>query len=277
VCVLDRLAAPELEVPGREVERSPAELVHPDLEGDPRPGRGLLEDHPERSAGEKVVLLSGLLLPLQLVRQIENLQELVPAPVATRVNDLPFTRPRSYAVGVDKHALRFYPGLRVKSMKGGEMATLVRWEPFREIAAFQDEMSRFMNGLLEGNGRTNQAWVPPLDVWETEDEIVYAVDLPGIPEEKISVELDDGALTISAERERVQEESDERFYRFERRNGTFSRTFGVPQGVAEDDIAADYENGVLEVHVKKPEQPKPKRIQVGSGATATIEGKSEQK
>ena len=111
------------------------------------------------------------------------------------------------------------------------MATLVRWEPFREVALLQNEMSRFMNGLLEGNGRTNQAWVPALDVWETETEIVYALDLPGIPEDEISVELDDGALTISAERERTQEESEERFYRFERRYGTFSRTFGVPQGV----------------------------------------------
>ena len=157
------------------------------------------------------------------------------------------------------------------------MATLVRWEPFREIATLQNEMSRFMNGLLEGNGRTSQAWVPALDVWETESEIVYAVDLPGVPEEKISVELDDGALTITAERERTQEETQDRLYRYERRYGTFSRTVGVPQGVTESDVAAEYKNGVLEVHVKKPEQPKPKRIQVGSSAAATIEGTSEQK
>jgi len=158
------------------------------------------------------------------------------------------------------------------------MATLVRWEPFREIASLQNEMSRFMNGLLEGDGRTNQAWIPALDVWETESEIVYALDLPGVPEDKISVELDDGALTIGAERERAQEESEERFYRFERRYGTFSRTVGLPQGVAESDVHADYNNGVLEVHVRKPEQPKPKRIRLGSGAgAATIEGKAEKK
>ena len=157
------------------------------------------------------------------------------------------------------------------------MATLVRWEPFQELASMQNEMSRLMNGLLEGNGRTNQSWVPALDVWETENEIVYALDLPGIPEDKISVELDEGALTISAERERSQKESDDRFYRFERRFGTFSRTFGVPQGVSESDVRADYHDGVLEVHVSKPEQPKPKRIQVGGGAQATIEGTSSKK
>jgi HSP20 family protein len=157
------------------------------------------------------------------------------------------------------------------------MATLVRWEPFREVAALQNEMSRFMNGLLEDNGRTTRNWVPALDVWETEDEIVYALDLPGIPDDKISVELEDGALTISAERERTEEEPTDRFYRFERRYGSFTRTFGVPQGVGESDIRADYKNGVLEVHVKKPEQPKPKRIQVGSAEQATIEGASSKK
>jgi HSP20 family protein len=154
---------------------------------------------------------------------------------------------------------------------------LVRWEPFREIAGLQNEMSRFMNGLLEGNGRSNQSWVPALDIWETDAEIVYALDLPGVPEDAISVELDEGALTISAERARTQEESDERFYRFERRYGTFSRTVGVPQGVNESDVSAEYKDGVLEVHVRKPEQPKPKRIQVGSNARGTIEGKSEKK
>ena len=156
------------------------------------------------------------------------------------------------------------------------MATLVRWEPFRDLAALQKEMSRFMNGR-EGNGRTNQSWVPALDVWETDEEIVYALDLPGIPEDEISVELDDGALTTTGERDQTQQVSDERFYRFERRYGTFSRTFGVPHGVTEDDVRADYKNGVLEVHVRKPEQTKPKRIEVGSGTGAAIEGKAEKK
>jgi HSP20 family protein len=165
----------------------------------------------------------------------------------------------------------------VKIMEGGEMATLVRWEPFGEIAALQNEMSRFMNGLLEGNGRATQSWVPALDVWEADDEVVYALDLPGVAEDKISVELDEGALTVSAERERTREESEDRFYRYERRFGAFSRTVGVPQGVTEADVSAEYRDGVLEVHVRKPEQPKPKRIQVGSSAKATIEGTSAKK
>jgi HSP20 family protein len=154
------------------------------------------------------------------------------------------------------------------------MATLVRWEPFREIAALQNEMSRFMNGLLEGNGRTSQAWVPTLDAWETDEEIVYAFDLPGIPEEKISVELDDSTLTVSAERERAEETKQDAYYRYERRFGTFTRTVGVPKGVTDADIAASYANGVLEVHVRKPEQQKPRKIAIGKAEGKTIEGKA---
>jgi HSP20 family protein len=160
------------------------------------------------------------------------------------------------------------------------MATLVRWAPFSELASLQNEMSRFMNGLLEGNGRATQSWIPTADVWEAEDELVYAFDLPGIPEENISVELDDGALTITGERERAGEVEDGRYYRFERRFGTFTRTIGLPQGVTEESVKASYANGVLEVHVAKPQQPKPRKIQVGVGESAgqkTIEGSSNRK
>jgi HSP20 family protein len=153
------------------------------------------------------------------------------------------------------------------------MATLVRWEPFREIATLQNEMSRLMNTVMGSNGETTtRTWVPAVDVWETDESLVYAFDLPGIPEDAISVELDDGALTVSGERERTQEASEQNFYRFERRFGSFSRTVGLPQGVSDDSITAEYKNGVLEVHVKKPEQPKPRRIEIGANTKKTIEG-----
>jgi HSP20 family protein len=160
------------------------------------------------------------------------------------------------------------------------MATMVRWAPLSELASLHNEMSRFMNGLLDGNGRTSQNWVPVADVWETGDEVVYAFDLPGIPEEKISVELDDSTLTVTAEREREQSVEDGRYYRFERRFGTFARTIALPQGVTEEQVKAEYRNGVLELHVAKPEQPKPRRIQIGVGGSSestTIEGSAERK
>ena len=142
------------------------------------------------------------------------------------------------------------------------MSTLVRWEPFRELGTLQSEMSRLMNGMLEGNGRQSQNWVPALDVWETPTEVVYAFDLPGIPEDRINVEVKDETLTVSAEREKTEETSENGFYRFERRYGTFARAVGLPQGVDQDDISARYENGVLEVRVPKPEEDKPKKIEL---------------
>ena len=152
------------------------------------------------------------------------------------------------------------------------MATLVRWEPVRELAALQNEMSRLMNGLLDGDVRSRADWVPAVDVREAENEVVYSFDLPGIPEEDISLELEDGALTVSGHRVREEKVENDRFYRYERRFGSFSRTLGVPQGVSEDSIRADYRDGVLDVHVAKPEQPKPRRIKIGGGEKETIEG-----
>jgi HSP20 family protein len=153
------------------------------------------------------------------------------------------------------------------------VATLVRWDPFREVAALHNELSRFMNSV-EGNGRTTQSWVPALDVWETEDALVYAFDLPGIAEDAISVEVEDAMLTVGATRERAEDVSRERYHRFERRFGSFSRTIGLPQGVDEESIAADYRNGVLEIRVPKPVQAKPRRITIGANASEhpTIEG-----
>ena len=151
------------------------------------------------------------------------------------------------------------------------MATLVRWEPIRELATLQTEMSRLMNGLFEGNGRTSQTWVPAVDVWETDTELVYAFDLPGVPEEQISVELHDDTLTVSAQRDRTNEHVEDGFVRYERRFGSFSRAVGVPAGVTEDAISASYRDGVLELRVAKPEEAKPKKIQIGGGQP-TIEG-----
>jgi HSP20 family protein len=151
------------------------------------------------------------------------------------------------------------------------MSTLVRWEPFREIAQLQGEMGRFVNGLLNGQSTTPQSWVPAIDVWETDSEIVYAFDLPGMSEDDISIEVHDDTLTVSGERQKATEERGDRFYRFERRYGSFARAVGLPAGVDDAKIAASYASGVLEVKVPKPEEAKPRRIQLGS-APADVEG-----
>lgn len=153
---------------------------------------------------------------------------------------------------------------------------VVRWEPFRELAALQSEMSRWMNQVAgpgtPGTGNGTSTWLPAVDVWETDSELVLSFDLPGIDEDRISVELEDNVLTVSGERERAEKTEGDRFYRYERRFGQFSRGVTLPPGVNEDEIKADYRAGVLEVRVPKPEEQKPKRIPVGGSEQTAIEG-----
>ncbi|TML21998.1 MAG: Hsp20/alpha crystallin family protein [Actinobacteria bacterium] len=149
------------------------------------------------------------------------------------------------------------------------MTTLVRWEPFKELASLQSDMNRWFNGFFEGQSRDSRSWVPALDVWETDNDLVYAFDLPGIPEEKIAIEVKDDTLTVSAEREKTEETSDDRYYRFERRYGSFSRAVGLPQGVDESQISASYRDGVLEVRVPKPAEQKPRKIELQKTVEAT--------
>ena len=148
----------------------------------------------------------------------------------------------------------------------------VRRSPLTELASLQNDMARMMDTVFGGRaGNVGTTWLPPVDVTETDDELVLSFDLPGLTQDQINVELDDNVLTVSGQRERKHEQKDDGYYRFERRFGTFSRSVALPAGVTESDINANYENGVLEIHVPKPEEHKPKKIQIGGGAKA-IEG-----
>ena len=153
------------------------------------------------------------------------------------------------------------------------MTTLVRFrEPLRNVA-MNGEFERLIRTMFESPAHaaalSNHAWTPPLDVWETEGELVYAFDLPGMPEEKIAVDLEDDTLTVSGSRERTEMEEG-RFFRYERPFGEFSRSVALPEGTGASEARAHYANGVLEVHVEKPEQSKPRHIPV----MTTVEGAS---
>jgi HSP20 family protein len=145
------------------------------------------------------------------------------------------------------------------------MTTLVRFrEPLRNVA-MNSEFERLMSTIFESPARTaalsHHAWTPPLDVWETEGELVYAFDLPGIPEEQVTVDLEDNTLTVSGARERVEPEAG-RFFRYERPFGEFTRSVALPEGSGDGEARAHFAYGVLEVHVQKPEQSKPRRIPI---------------
>jgi HSP20 family protein len=153
--------------------------------------------------------------------------------------------------------------------------TIVRWEPLREFSTLQNEMNRLFNTVFDapapGNGGTMRRWMPAMDLVESGDHFVLRADLPGLSEEDVKIELEDTTLTISGERAAEHESKDEGYYRLERAFGSFSRTLQLPKGIDPEAVAASFDRGVLEVRIPKPEQRKPRRIEIGEGATKRIE------
>jgi HSP20 family protein len=157
---------------------------------------------------------------------------------------------------------------------------LIRWEPVRELDSLQSEMNRLFDGFFgnrTANGPIGRRWIPAMDLVENENEFVLRADLPGMTEDDVEIEIKDSVLTISGERKAEHEEKgDGGFYRVERAFGAFSRSLTLPEGVAADKIKAEFDNGVLEVRVPKPEERKPQRVQIGKGNGA-VEGQGTEK
>jgi len=155
---------------------------------------------------------------------------------------------------------------------------LIRWEPTRELGTIQSEMNRLFNTFFDtpttphtGAART---WIPPMDLVETGEHFVLRADLPGMSEGDVNIELEDNVLTISGERKAEHEERKEGYYRVERSSGAFRRTLTLPEGVDAGAITARFDKGVLEVRVPKPEQRKPRKVEISVGGEApqAIEG-----
>ena len=151
---------------------------------------------------------------------------------------------------------------------------IVRWEPLREFSTLQNEMNRLFNTVFDaptpGNGGTLRRWMPAMDLVETADHFVLRADLPGLTEDDVTLEFEDGTLTVSGERKSEHEAKGEGYYRVERAFGSFSRSLTLPQGIDPEAVTASFDRGVLEVSIPKPEEKKPRRIEIGG--QKTIEG-----
>jgi len=153
--------------------------------------------------------------------------------------------------------------------------TIVRWEPLREFSTLQNEMNRLFNTVFDapsaGNGgSTLRRWMPAMDLVETADHFVLRADLPGLAEDDVKIEFEDGTLTVSGERKSEHEAKGEGYYRVERAFGSFSRSLTLPQGIDPEAVTASFDRGVLEISIPKPEEKKPRRIEIGG--QKTIEG-----
>src|SRR4051812_26335754 len=146
------------------------------------------------------------------------------------------------------------------------MALLMKPEPF------SGDLHRLFNTLFEDTAAPAQRWVPAMDLVEADDHFLLKADLPGLSEEDVAIEVRDNALTISGERKAEHERRERGWYRVERSFGRFSRSLSLPEGVDPDGISASFDRGVLSVTIPKPEQRKPRRIQIGAEQAAGPNG-----
>jgi HSP20 family protein len=144
------------------------------------------------------------------------------------------------------------------------MPALVRWDPFRELAAMHERLNR----LFEDFGREEDVtlsgdWIPPVDIYQTDaHEIVLKAELPGLRREDIDVRVENNTLTLKGERRQEKEIKKDRYHRMERTYGSFMRSFTLPNTIDTDKVRAEYKDGVLTVTLPLREESKPKQIKV---------------
>jgi HSP20 family protein len=154
---------------------------------------------------------------------------------------------------------------------------MIRWEPVGELHSIQTEMNRLFNTLFDSPGAagdaspTTRRWIPAMDLVESAEDFVLRADLPGVSEDDVNIEFENDVLTISGERTAEHETNEEGYYRVERAFGAFSRSLTLPDGVDPDSVQAQFDRGVLEIRIPKPEQRKPRKVTI-SATPKTIDG-----
>jgi HSP20 family protein len=143
---------------------------------------------------------------------------------------------------------------------------IVRWDPFRELEDMNTRLNRFFSQApvrgTDGDGVFFGDWTPAMDVEETDKEYLLKADLPAVKKDDVRVDIEDGVLTLEGERKQETEEKNRKVHRVERSYGKFVRRMTVPSDVDEQKVAADFKDGVLNVHLPKSATAKPRAIKV---------------
>ena len=145
------------------------------------------------------------------------------------------------------------------------MNAVTRWDPFFNFSTLQREVNRLFEGAAAQGSSSESgltAWAPAVDIYENGDELVVKADMPEIDKKDLGIRVENNLLTIRGERKFEKNVSEESYLRVERAYGSFSRSFTLPNTVNTEGISAQYENGVLTLHLPKREEAKPKQIQV---------------
>src|SRR5258708_2354203 len=159
------------------------------------------------------------------------------------------------------------------------MTMITRWDPFRDINQLQGGLNRLFQDYNRGSDEltTSGSFVPAVDVYDDEHNLVLKMEVPGVDQKDIDIRLENNTLTVRGERNFEKEEKEENFHRIERRYGAFARSFTLPNTVDPENVNASYENGILKIQLAKRAEAKPKQIKVGaSTAPKTIEAKKPQ-
>jgi HSP20 family protein len=158
---------------------------------------------------------------------------------------------------------------------------LTRFDPYREIASLQDRLNRTFGSAFGRGDREDEslaAWAPPVDIAEEKDRILITAELPGFRQDQISVQMENGMLTLSGERRFEKESGDKAYHRIERSYGQFVRSFSLPNNVDREKIQAKFTDGLLQIELPKREDAKPRQIQIsGGGSPETIDVKGKEK
>jgi HSP20 family protein len=147
------------------------------------------------------------------------------------------------------------------------MMELVRWNPLREMSLLRNHFSSFFSDPFfpaetSGDEGSRNVWHPAVDIFEKDDKMVIKAELPGMDKKDISLDIQNGVLTLRGERKVENEVKEENFYRKEMSHGTFVRSFTLPVEVDADLIKAEFKDGILTVEVPAPATRKPKQITV---------------
>lgn len=141
----------------------------------------------------------------------------------------------------------------------------VKWEPFRDLMAMQDRMTRLFDETLSRIWKEEvpqRIWSPPVDILERENEVILKVDLPEMNQNDIEIKVEENTLIIRGERKFIQETPHGNYLQIERPYGTFQRTFAIPRMIDQEKIKAAYKDGVLRIVLLKKEEVHPKQIVV---------------
>jgi HSP20 family protein len=146
-----------------------------------------------------------------------------------------------------------------------------RYEP-RGSSSFQDQVNRLFHDAFETSDQSSlTTWAPAVDIFENQQELVVKADLPEVQPEDLDIRVENNVLTIRGERKFEKKENENNYLRVERTYGAFSRSFSLANTVNAEAIKAEYKNGVLELHIPKREEAKPKQIKVNVATPAATQ------